>query len=205
MADPLIAELRRRAGDALLATDEAKDLGRTGAAPLDDRSIERAEAILGRPLPALLREIYLLVGNGGFGPGFGLLPLVANPGESEPESVVGLFTAFCSQDPADPAWSWPSNLLPFCDWGCAIRSCVDCDSPDAAVVTFDPNVLGVGEPLSRGLVRSHTSLRSWLSDWIAGVKLWDLMFEPDPDQATAIVNPFTSDPIRVVPNRLKQR
>ena len=204
MADPLITELRRRAGDASLATDEAKDLGRTGAPPLDDRSIERAEAILGRPLPVLLRDIYLLVGNGGFGPGYGLLPLVGNPSESEAESVVGLFTAFCSEAPAGRGWSWPPNLLPFCDWGCAIRSCVDCDSPDAAVVTFDPNVLGDGEPMSRGFLQSHTSLRSWLSDWIAGVKLWDVMFEPDPDQAKTVVDPFTREPILVVPNKLKQ-
>ena len=40
--------------------------------PVDDRDLARVELALGRRLPAPLRDLYRLVGDGGFGPGGGL-------------------------------------------------------------------------------------------------------------------------------------
>jgi hypothetical protein len=204
MTDSLIADLRRRAADGSLATDEGPEFAQTGTPPVDEQSILRAELILGRALPPLLRQAYGLVGNGGFGPGYGLLPLLPGGAASGAESVVGLYRAFCSTDPEDPAWCWPAHVVPFCDWGCAIRSCVDCSSPESAVITFDPNVRGVGEPMSSAFALTHSSLRAWFSDWIAGVNIWERMFEPDPASATTGTNPFTREPLTIVSTKLRR-
>jgi hypothetical protein len=205
MTDPLIAEIRRRAADASQATDMAARFPETGAAPLDERSISQAEAILGRALPPFLHEAYRSVGNGGFGPGYGLLPLLVVGEANDSESVVDLYRGLSSSDRDDPVWAWPSQLLPFCDWGCAIRSCVDCSSAEGAVVTFDPGVRGVSEPMSNAFVVTHASLRNWFADWIAGVKLWELMFEPDPSRATTGIDPFTKKPRSFVPMKLRRQ
>ena len=202
MPDPIIETLRDRARHPRATTDTAR-FPQKASAPLDDPSISRAETTIGFALPPLLRDAYHLVGDGGFGPGYGLLSLLPG-GKSSEESVVELFLAFRSTDPNDAAWVWPSHLLPFCDWGCAIRSCIDCSTSEGAVLTFDPNVRTVGDPMSSVLAETHSSLRAWFSDWIAGVDLWQVMFEPDPARATTIENPFTGEAIASVPTRLRR-
>jgi hypothetical protein len=189
MTNNLIAKLRARAANSTLATDEATDFAVDASPALDDESIARAETMLGLRLPSLLREVYHHVGNGGFGPGYGLLRLLPNPRSNDVESVVGLYTTFCSTDPEDAAWSWPVDVVPFCDWGCAIRTCVDVSTPDGAIVTFDPNVRDLGEPMSKAFAITHPSLESWFADWLAGVRIWDRMFEEDPSRAVAGITP----------------
>jgi hypothetical protein len=156
---------------------------------------------MGVRLPMLLREAYREIGNGGFGPGYGLLPLVldrANGGET----VVGLYQSFRGVDPEEPDWSWPIGLVPFCDWGCAIRSCVDCSSSEGRVVTFDPNPREIGDDMAVSLAATHDSLDAWFSDWIAGVNIWDVMFEPDTRRERTMVNPLT--PMPIVPLKLRR-
>ena len=201
MNDSLISKLRARAADARFATDEPGDFPAAARSPLDAPTIARAEIALGRRLPDLLRAIYTTVGDGGFGPGYGLLRLMPDSASPGAESVVGLYEAFCGTDPEDPAWAWPVHLVPFCDWGCAIRSCVDCSAPDGAVITFDPNARDIGEPMSQALAATHPSLESWFVDWLAGVRIWDRMFEPDPSRAVPIINPFTKESVVHVPTK----
>src|SRR5262245_41797485 len=43
--------------------------------PVRREAVEAAEREFGYPFPALLRRLYLEVGNGGFGPGYGLFRL----------------------------------------------------------------------------------------------------------------------------------
>ena len=43
--------------------------------PAPPAAVAEAEELAGRSLPSLLRRLYLEVGNGGFGPGYGLLGL----------------------------------------------------------------------------------------------------------------------------------
>jgi hypothetical protein len=59
------------------------------------------------------------------------------------------------------------RAVPFCEWGCAIRSCVDCASPDGAVFTFDPNTRHPDQDMSTSLAAMHSSLDAWFRDWIA--------------------------------------
>jgi hypothetical protein len=204
MSDLLIPALRRRSTNPATATDQADVVARVARPPVDEATLERAEKLLGRRLPAPLHDTFLYVGNGGFGPGYGLLPLFPLADDPAQESLVDLYLAFCSTDRRDSAWTWPPDLVPFCDWGCAIRSCIDCSSDAGAVVTFDPNVREPGAPLDLALSVTHASVQGWFEDWLAGVNLWDVMFEPDPDRAAIGVNPFTKKPFTLVSTKLRR-
>jgi hypothetical protein len=202
MVDSIIEKLRERAADASGVNRNADRFPRTTPPPVSTTIMAEAEAVLRQTIPPLLRDAYLHVGDGIFGPGHGLLPLFAN--KANPcETVVQLYSAFTTADRDDPDWAWPPNLLPFCDWGCAIRSCVDSSSPDGAVVTFDPGARGPGQPMSMSLAHTHTSLRQWFSDWLSGVDLWKVMYEPDPARARVGINPFTKEKIEIPAYKLR--
>jgi hypothetical protein len=141
--------------------------------PVSDVDISETEKRLGFQLPDLLRELYGTVADGGFGPPYGFLPLLTPvletklPNLSLPSrhSVVQLYTLFRGGDPEDPSWTWPERLLPVLEWGCAIRSCVDCSSPLLPVVRDERDVSRITE---------SPSLERWLSDWMSGRDLWKI-------------------------------
>ena len=68
---------------------------------------------MGLRLPRLLRQVYEQVGNGGFGPGYGLFGLPTSAGD-EKESAVGRYRMLHRLQTDPP---WPLGLLPLCDWG----------------------------------------------------------------------------------------
>ncbi|MFD3545735.1 SMI1/KNR4 family protein [Streptomyces sp. NPDC058655] len=112
--------------------------------------VARAERILGFALPPLLTALYTRVGDGGFGPEGGLLPL---------RQAVGTYGAQRAS-----GWRWPEAVLPVADLGCAMYACVDCRSDTAQVLLFDPNT---GEPDLAWSVDSP-SLADWLRGWVDG-------------------------------------
>src|SRR5262245_41446949 len=164
MRDELLLAVKTRAHDAARHTDHGSGQVKAIPRPVDMNTLERAEAALGRRLPCTLRSAYLTIGDGGFGPGYGLLPLFGK------ESVVDLYRGLSSSDPEEPAWIWPAHLAPFCDWGCAIRSCVDCSTNEGPVVTFDPNGHEPGGLMWSSFAQTHASVDAWFEDWINGVK-----------------------------------
>ena len=139
----------------------------TGYAPLSAEDILEAERQLGFPLPPLIRRIYSEVGDGAFGPGYGFYGLLEGTDEFPDDTVVGLYQSFRRPDPDDPSWSWPEKLLPLTDWGCAIRSCVDCTDLSLPVLRFDPN-----SGASRVISPEGYSLENWLQAWLDGKDLW---------------------------------
>jgi hypothetical protein len=132
---------------------------------VSDAEIAEAERRLGFQLPELLRELYTCVGDGGFGPGYGFLGLIKPVpiGDFTGESVVELYEIFRAGDPENPSWSWRERLLPVVDWGCAIRSCIDCSTPALQIFRDEPYVSCVSE---------SPSFEQWLSDWATGQDLW---------------------------------
>lgn len=150
----IVHEIKRHIGDPKLPVVSPSD-------------IAEAERRLGFPLPELLRELYTSVGDGGFGPGYGFLGLIkpVTIGDFAGESVVQLYELFRSGDPEDPTWTWPERVLPVLDWGCAIRSCVDCSTSALQVLRDEPYVSRVPESLS---------FEQWLRDWMAGRDLWKI-------------------------------
>jgi hypothetical protein len=141
--------------------------------PASPQEVGELEDAAGLRLPPFLREVYLTIANGCFGPGYGLMPLTRNPSDEADETVLELYRSFCQPDPEDPAWSWPKLLLPICDWGCAIRSCVDCSSEEGAVVRFDPNGHGPGVRWESAFEAEGPSIRAWLFDWASGTPRFD--------------------------------
>jgi hypothetical protein len=55
------------------------------------------------------------------------------------------------------------SVVPLCEWGCGIWSCVDCETGA---------ILSVSE---FGLRDLKQGLHSWFEDWISGVNLWERM------------------------------
>lgn len=129
--------------------------------PATPEAVQEAEAVIGHTLPRLLRRLYLEVGNGGFGPGYGILGLRGG-------HHVGGQTALDLYRRATPSSEWsflPPGLLPLCAWGCSIYSFTDCSHPDGRMWAFDPN----GGPAGReGLFDQEVKLGDWLDQWVAG-------------------------------------
>lgn len=146
-----------------------KDFARKqGANPiLADAAIREAEVSLGFAIPGPLRRLYAEVGNGGFGPRYGFYGLSTGTKQFPNESVVNLYTLFRKGDPEDPSFSWPHMLLPVLEWGCAIRSFVDCSIPSLPIVRHDPNA---EVPLR--FVAEGWHLEEWLQAWLDGYDLW---------------------------------
>ncbi len=67
------------------------------------------------------------------------------------------------------AWpGWPEGLVAICHWGCAIWSCVDCNSEQGRVIRFDPNDYVGSEAASwRGAwTEERPTLAHFLADWL---------------------------------------
>ncbi|MET7479983.1 SMI1/KNR4 family protein [Streptomyces sp. NPDC005648] len=131
--------------------------------PVDAATVARAEATLGFALPPLLAELYLWIGDGGFGPEYGLLPLLDSAPAGEPAAVVQ-YLANRKSARKDPDWPWPDGVLPISHWGCAMYACVDCRSPQATVLLFEPNA---GDAAHAWYVDAP-SLADWLCSWLDG-------------------------------------
>jgi hypothetical protein len=72
--DALIGRVKERVADPLRAVDAAAWVRPvpTVAPPASVAEVDAAEATLGFAIPPLLRRLYTEVGNGGFGPDYGL-------------------------------------------------------------------------------------------------------------------------------------
>jgi hypothetical protein len=136
--------------------------------PASAHEVEQIEDALGSKLPVLWRRIYLEVGNGGFGPGYGLTGLISGAKDDQGDSALDLYRIFCQPDPEEPTWHWPEGVLPVCHWGCAIQSCIDSRDPAGGVIRFDPNPYG-GEVGWDGAWRVEApSAEAWWRAWVDG-------------------------------------
>src|SRR6478736_10285958 len=69
--------------------------------PADPVAIDACEKALGFPLPPLLREIYLGIANGGFGPGYGVMGVAGGFTDDQGETITSLYQSFRQPDPED--------------------------------------------------------------------------------------------------------
>jgi hypothetical protein len=145
--------------------------------------IEKAEMALGFKIPELLAKCYVDIGNGGFGPGYGLIG-VAGGAESDFGDVVGTYRQL-RMDYEKESNVWPLQLLPICDWGCNELSCVNCDDR-----IFEMHLFREGE-----IVRQGYGIVEFFERWISDAEVKAV----DPSAAVScdIVNPFTGRPARV--------
>jgi hypothetical protein len=124
--------------------------------------IEEFQRKVGFALPPSLRAAYLDRGNGGWGPPYGVMGLIGGHLTDLGDDVLSLYQTWCGQDPDDPAWHWPRDLLPICHIGCGMHVCVD--AATGAVIQFDPNGYGPGgPPWDTAFTHVCDSIDAWLA------------------------------------------
>lgn len=170
LIDELVA--RVRAG-RLAASMDNRPFAETFRPPVAPGQIATAEARLGFPLPALLRDLYTKVADGGFGPGCGLLRLEGGPDGPfgwHDDGIVDLYRSFRNRSShrGDP---WGEKLLPICHWGCSYYSYLDCALPEAPVMAFDEDSHGHG-PWGGAFGPHARSFEEWMQRWVDGEDLW---------------------------------
>jgi len=139
-----------------------------------DQQWVETESSIGYSLPPLLKLLYREVGNGGFGPGYGLRGVSGgmpdDNGFTLDEDYQGRRQGF----PDMPIWEWPAGLIALNDWGCGITSCVDCRSESFQIVRFDPNGLRPEDAATweAAFESEGMSFRDWIYEWAIGAELW---------------------------------
>ena len=94
--------------------------------------------------------------------------------------------------PDMPEWKWPEGVLPICDWGCSILTCLDCLNSPYPVLTFED----VEGPMELSFMKTRDSLESWLQDWLAGMERVSIPFTSQAPEFDRIgKNPRTGEPI----------
>lgn len=173
----LIAELKKRADAGDLSTDES--WGGGPFPPLSSEELQAAERHLGFALTATLRRIFTEVGNGGFGPQYGLLGLRGGMRNEHGNDAVDQYLAYREARCSDIHWSWPLGLLPLGHLGCAMYLCVDCTTPEGVVTWFEPNPHVTGQPWTDAFFPLAKSTDKWLLPWLDGEDLFDKLVESE--------------------------
>jgi hypothetical protein len=170
MAD-LIVELLTRKRSGKLIADEPLFEG--DFSPISSSELQIAETQLGFSVTPLLKQIYTEVGNGGFGPSYGLLGLRGGMKNEDGQDAVALYHSYCEFDPEDTLWKWPSRLLPLAHLGCAMYLCVDCTSSEGPIIWFEPNPHEVGNSWADSFIPLADSTENWLLSWLRGEDLFE--------------------------------
>lgn len=180
----LVQRLRERNADRKRAT-KAGIHPRKALPPVAAKALQAAERAIGFNLPELVRILYLKVGNGGFGPEYGIV------GTKGGAKLDGCTLETCYQNMVDlesenSVWRWPKHLLPLANYGCGMWSCVDCEYQKLPMILWDPNNLdarleGADARLNWGnsFWDQGRSLRTWLECWLAAEEE-DEEREPEP-------------------------
>lgn len=175
----LLDVLGQRAAAPMRATDCSDVVKPERFPPVDVEQLAVAEKALGFRLPPLLADIYTHVGNGGFGPAYGLLGLPGGAEDDLRRDAVRLYLEFRRPDADDVHWKWPERLLPVGHLGCAMYACVDCSSDDGAIVWFEPNPHENGTPWDDSFIALAPSLHEWLVQWLEGVDMFARFADAD--------------------------
>jgi hypothetical protein len=175
MDDLILAAIRRR---LKISTTDLDGGRRAPLRPADPADIANDERQLGFALPPLLKRIYTEIGNGGFGPGYGLTGLTNGVPDDTGKTAPVLYQQFSEDNAGEPTWRWPKKLLPICHWGCAILSCVDCAAPSFPMRIFDPN-MHEADDWADAFFDEADSFDAWIKAWADGADLWQRMYSND--------------------------
>lgn len=172
-APDLIQRLQERNADRTRATD-GHIHPRKPIPPAATEDLEVAERAIGFKLPELLQAIYLEVGNGGFGPEYGIVGTEAGF-KLDKCSLESCYEGMLQLEQENTVWRWPKGLLPVANYGCGMWSCVDCEYEKLPMILWDPNNLDSGlEEADAQLNWGNAfwdqgrSLRAWLEGWLDG-------------------------------------
>ena len=160
----IIAKVARRAADPARRIDG--EFLAQPPRPLDNPNLlVELERELGFALPDLLKALYLQVGDGGFGPGYGLFGAYTGHYLSdEPFTLAQLYqNALQARRLNGSACGWRAGMLPICEWGCDFRDCIDCSDSNYGVFLseFDERLVAFHS--------QHVSFRDWIEAWADGI------------------------------------
>jgi len=173
--DDLVNRLRARISNPAARIDMDTIPQPAFYAPASLTDVEHAEAALAMKLPPFLRRLYLEVGNGGYGPGAGLIGIAGGYPDFDGQTLVTTYQRFRTG-------AWPSQLLPLWDWGDTMWSCVDV-TEGFAVVTHDG---------TEGATKTTFTLQSLLRSWLDEEDLFAALYEIED---AVMLNPFTGKPV----------
>ncbi len=137
--------------------------------------IEAGQRALGCSFHPLHRRLFEEVGNGGFGPGDGLIGLPGGRLDINGNSIIDL-KHILGLDQKIPCLS---AVVPLCEWGDGIWSCID--SETGAVLTLS----------EFGLKHTAQDLHAWFEDWVSGTNIWQRM--------VILENKSMTDPLSKLP------
>ena len=158
----LIGRIQQRAHNLEQATDMAETSPRVANPPIPLERLAMAEAEFGFSLPEFMRQLYLQVGNGGFGPGYGLFPL----GESSADyEMIETYARMVSTNIPPPDRPWPKEFVLIADWGCGIYSSLNWQK--GSVHRFNGDLHEDGQPWESVFASEAPSLEAWFEDWFA--------------------------------------
>lgn len=200
---PLITKLIQHVRESDKPTDFPSSLRPTVSPPATVEEVEAAEVILGFQLPSLLRQIYLEVGNGGFGPGYGLygVPTSASNHRRQAEwadyyrriklprdhpdwwpagltplvffDICELYLSFSKPKSPTKDWKWPLLHVPICSLGCDDYICIDCRSDEGPISYVQAHLIDDEDLWEESFRLTALSLQTWLEDWLQGGNIVD--------------------------------
>lgn len=150
-------------------------------APATDDDIAGTEKQLGFPIPDILKSLYMRVGNGGFGPGRGGRIIGVSGGFEGSDGSLAEEYDGIKRGAEYLGLTWPEGLLPFCDWGCTICSCVHCIQ--------EPGTVYMAESCRTGT--RNCTLEDFVRMWIDGVDIMDYFSASAPPVKG--INPFARE------------
>jgi len=142
------------------------------------RAIAKAEAAIGFEIPSLLKRFYSEVSNGISASGRSIYGVEGGHKGSTGTLVEQYFSLRGAYDYVGELDDWNPKLLPVCDWGCAMYSCVDCSDPTFPISTWEDCELWPED----------YTLRDFFKRWIKGKGRSDAEVEV---VSKTIKNPFT--------------
>jgi len=181
------------AADAMLSAEDFRRLGYTPRIlfpVVSPVAVAKAQADIGFPLPPLLKGIYTEVSNGLAGFPYDILGIDGGCA-SDSGTLVEAYVSFKTGGEYDTG-PWKVGLLPFCDWGCAIYSCVDCTDSAYRIFTYEGS----------GVRPERYSLSEFFEQWLQGKV--NRSHENADVVTREIINPSTGKPTRVAGRRKRK-
>jgi hypothetical protein len=63
---------------------------------------------------------------------------------------------------------WPQRILAICHWGCAVYSCIDCNSEGVPVLRFRYDCYHPTMAITELMAPEARTFAAWLEAWLQG-------------------------------------
>jgi SMI1 / KNR4 family (SUKH-1) len=134
--------------------------------PATFEEVQEFEQQSGLKLPEVLQRVYLEVGNGGFGPGDGLMRLKSGKNDPIHWEALDAYLCFIDKNLIEGERKWSQYFLPICSGGCDCLGIVDVRDERVGFVQYE--LLENLELLENIVEWKALSLKNWFEAWMNG-------------------------------------